>query len=251
MYRSIKFLVFSFVLFLTNPVSAQFEVDLSNHTAEEESSTTLIDKELNELQSEIDHATEIYLASVNATSLEDLSYLQTKELMAIVNDLKFQNPLIIEAMNSYQSNQSRTSSTDFGKILVTGDSQTSIFKHGHAGIHAKEDNSTIEAKNPEEGIVFLENRIQEYWARRNASMLGVVGATESQYDAAYQYASDKVDTGYDLMPGTPEMYCSELVYYAWQSAGISLYTHTVGFIMPSAIYNSAKTYPVEVWGSGY
>ena len=62
---------------------------------------------------------------------------------------------------------------------------------------------------------------------------------------------DKVCTGYDLMPGTPEMYCSELVYYAWQSAGISLYTHTVGFIMPSAIYNSAKTYPVEVWGSGY
>ncbi len=207
-----------------------------------------------EIGEQINETVEIYFMQIGVNSLEDLNCQETKQLLNKVDEIKLHSPEIQETIKRDSENANISLLVEkqrAGYILVTGDAQTSSFAHGRAGIVAETDGGTIEAQNHQKGIVKENFRIQTYWSKKNSSMMGVVGATDTNYDRAFSYARTKVGFGYELLPVTKEMYCSELVYYAWKEAGIPLYHHTVGFILPSAIYSSSKTYTVRKWESGF
>lgn len=213
-------------------------------------SPTAVKAENETLQETIDRITETYLNDVGKDDIADLSYEETKELMKLVDAVKEKDP-VIQREKARRSSTYAMNGDDVGNILVTGDEQTSSFAHGHAGICTPTRYETIEALNFDDGIQRIRDRMKTYWEKHNSSVLGVVGATTDDYLNAYGYASGKVGESYDLTPGTSGMYCSELVYYAWKSAGKPLYTHIGGFILPAAIYNSANTFVIRSYGTGY
>lgn len=139
-----------------------------------------------------------------------------------------------------------------GHIFVTGDSKTYGWPHGHAGIGTATVGATIEVANTSLGVVYRANRVTDYWSKKNSSIMGVVGSTSSNYTSAFTYANNRIGKAYGFDPLNPnDFYCSELVFLAWKNAGITLYNHTIVFILLSSIYGAAKIYTVVKYGTGY
>ena len=115
---------------------------------------------------------------------------------------------------------------NYGDILVTLDSKTLGWNHGHAGIVDFNKNRVIEA-NPGEGVQ-SKLSYNKYWKSVNTDELYVGGASQSNYKTAVNYAAKQIGKPYTIMTtlsNTDKWYCSKLVYKAWLSAGYNVGDH--------------------------
>lgn len=115
---------------------------------------------------------------------------------------------------------------NYGDILITLDSKTLGWNHGHAGIVDYNKNTVIEA-NPGEGVKSKVS-YRTYWAKVNTDELYVGGATQSNYKTAVNYAAKQIGKPYTILTtlnSTDQWYCSKLVYKAWLNAGYNVGDH--------------------------
>lgn len=213
------------------------------------------EEEETSLEDKINQVTNDYLSKLDVKSTHDLSYEETLVLLKEVDKLKNQDSNIIEQRRIDEANrfkQSRATWEHRGAIFVTGDSKFSGWAHGHAGIGTATVGSVIEAANAATGIVTFPNRVATYWSKKNSSILGVTGATSTNYSNAFIYANSKLGpNNYGFDPLNPnDFYCSELVYYAWKNQGYQL-GPAVGLVAPSDLYRTSKTYVKVKYNAGF
>jgi len=74
-------------------------------------------------------------------------------------------------------------------MLITYDSKTAGFNHGHAAIHTADLYSTIEITGPGKTSNYYADVVITYWSYRNSGgRYQVNGANRSEYHAAQAYA---------------------------------------------------------------
>lgn len=131
-----------------------------------------------------------------------------------------------------------------GYVFVTGDASTYGFEHGHAGIGTNVTGSVIEANKGYE-VKIYKDRVAGYWSKHNSSIMGVRNASSTNYNTAYVFANSKI--------GLPSngLYCSELVFLAWQKAGFNLNGQGGMIVSPESLYVDADTYTIIKYGTGY
>ena len=130
-----------------------------------------------------------------------------------------------------------------GYVFVTLDSSTSGWNHGHAGIGHSAGGNVIEA-NAGDGVKLYTNRVNSYWSKcQNGGVYSISGASPSDYKNAKKYAVDRLGREYGFDPIKGDFYCSELVYYAWDSVGFNIASSRVWGtpILPSHIMNDGDT----------
>jgi hypothetical protein len=88
-----------------------------------------------------------------------------------------------------------------------------------------------------------------YYAKPNNggwAQLRIYGAKDAQYRKAHAYGNSRVGAPYNasFMKNDTSLYCSEVVVFAWDAAGINIIPGHWGrnFIWPMNIYDSPKTY---------
>ena len=193
-----------------------------------------------------------YLDSHGISSSIDLTTDQSKELARILHEIKLTDPEIAELEEPEQSARAVVTRAYKGNIFVTGDAQTSSFKHGHAGIGSAEVDQVIEA-NPGVGVKLYKKRVSGYWSQRNASILKVKDATSSHYQKAYSWASSQKGKPYGIQWDYTEdkYYCSSLVHISWMKAGKNLTGAAGGYVLPVDLYGSRYTYATVVYNKGF
>lgn len=220
---------------LTLPFSKVFAVeDVSVTQDVVDTKEIMIQKKINE-----------FVKSKNKNNVYDLTNEEEIELTQVIQDYK-------EALNgnaastyAYIESGIYNSSVDIGGyIFVSLDSSHSGWNHGHAGIGYSAGGNVIEA-NPGDGVKLYGNRVDTYWRNcQTGGIYSVSGASTSQYTTARNYAYSKLGCEYGFMAtNTNSFYCSELVYYAWESAGVNIASSRVWgtFILPSQIMNDGDT----------
>ena len=192
--------------------------------------------------------TESYLKEKGVNATAELSYEDIVLLNKKIDQIKENDPELIDLKNGVNT---RAISEYRGYVFVTGDSKTSGWSHGHAGIGSATPESVIEA-NPGDGVKPYYNRIANYWSKVNSSIMAVRGATSTHYHNAFAYANSQYGKPYGLDPfdGADSYFCSELVRDSWYNAGISVAGNT-NWVFPHEIYQHANTIAVKKYGSGY
>ena len=129
-----------------------------------------------------------------------------------------------------------------GYIFATLDNATSSWNHGHAGIGG-DNGETIEAYSNTNVAIFSNGYASNWSNCSTGGIYSVNGASSSQYTSAKSFAYSKVGTPYstNLMDGDSTFYCSELVYRAWEQAGIKVGTNILGLITQKSIMNHSNT----------
>jgi len=82
------------------------------------------------------------------------------------------------------------------------------------------------------------------------AQLRVKGATDDEYRRAHAYGNSRLGAPYNssFMKNKNSLYCSEVVVFAWDAAGMNIIPGHWGgrnFIWPMNIYDSPKTYVVR------
>jgi len=82
------------------------------------------------------------------------------------------------------------------------------------------------------------------------AQLRIHGASDAQYRKAHAYGNSRVGAPYNgsFMKNNISLYCSEVVVFAWDAAGVNIIPDHWGgrnFIWPMNIYDSNKTYVVR------
>lgn len=197
-------------------------------------------------------ATKRYFDSKNVTSYEELSEKEKEELYNIIDALKPVESLKRSGgttMPSGKRNDKIPSKGNYyGEIFITMDNSTIGFRHGHAGIGADGPGEVIEA-NPGDGVKLYKNRIADYWIKCNTGgIMRVRGASAKKYRTAYNYAKSKIGFKYSIISRNDTFYCSELVYYAWKSAGYNIASGKWGYhYSPYDIMSDDDTYYLYKW----
>lgn len=204
-----------------------------------------------ELEGVLNETYDKYLKQHEAASTMELTQEQTKELAAKLHDIKMSNPTLAELENKSMV-MPRAKPAFKGFIFVTGDSKTSGFRHGHAGVGASQSDAVIEA-NPGAGVKLYKNRISGYWAKHNSSIMGVKDMTTDKFQKAYNWANKQIGKPYKLQSGYTDKsyYCSSLVHVSWIKAGKNLTGAMGGYVLPLDLYRSRYTYTVVKYKNGY
>lgn len=197
-----------------------------------------------ELQQQIDDKIEFYLKQKNRSTMEELSYDETVEIVNQIEELKLSMTPKTRAMD-YTWDELNGGVNLSGYLFLSLDSHISSFHYGHAGIGAGNKGQIIEAM-PDVGVKLYENRAS-WWNRSDTGGMYSVDASPSQYITAKNYAVKQIGKGYSLLPTSGTFYCSELVYYAWKDAGVNVASsRTVGtLILPAQIIADADTTMVK------
>lgn len=205
------------------------------------------------LEEKLNNTKEEFLSKHNCSNISELSYDELLDLFEIVDEIKNSDFEIIKdrERQEMQSNSRAIGVWKFkGYIFVTGDSTTSGWAHGHAGIGTATENTVIEA-NKNVGVVSLPDRISTYWGKKNSSVLAVKQAYTSDYTNAFVYANNRIGKQYGFDPLNPnDFYCSELVHLAWKNAGFTI-GPAIGTVLPADLYTSSSTYSVQTYNAGY
>ena len=186
-----------------------------------------------------------FVKSKNKADVYELSYEEEVELTQMIQEYKETLNGNVASTYGLIENGIYSSGTDIGGyIFVSLDSRTSNWNHGHAGIGYSAGGNVIEA-NPGDGVKLYGNRVEGYWKScQSGGIYSVNGASSSQYQTARNYAYGKLGCSYSLNAfNINSFYCSELVYYAWDSAGINVASSRIWgtFILPSQIMNDGDT----------
>ena len=142
----------------------------------------------------------------------------------------------------------------YGDILVNlAIDSGSIGFAGHAAIVSNDSNYTIESYAQSWSPIGLDG-VQIYdnnWGTSSGSLLvRPYNATSSQYSTAASFAYGKINLPYNWnffdKNTTSKYYCSQLVWQAWNSAGINTETGSIpnAIIAPADLVNSSNTYVV-------
>lgn len=195
---------------------------------------TMIERKINE-----------FVKSKNKNNVYDLNNEEEIELTQVIQEYKETLNSNIVSPYVYIESGIYNSSVDIGGyIFSTLDSSTSGWNHGHSGIGYSAGGNVIES-NPNVGVKLYNNRVDTYWRKcANGGIYSVSGASSSQYATARNYAYSKLGCTYDFNAlNTNSFYCSELVYYAWDSAGINIASSRIWGtpILPSQIMNDGDT----------
>lgn len=145
--------------------------------------------------------------------------------------------------------------TRLGDILVTTTGKTSDEYIGHAGICDVDEGYTIESwglkLSPDKinGVAYR-NFYDSYWKKQTKwGRFMVSGADGNAYVYANEYAQNQIGSPYNYTFTTigNGYYCSELVAYAWKSAGFNVIGGSSNYnaILPSKLATSSNTYSVE------
>ena len=186
------------------------------------------------IEQQIEDLVNSYLNENNVEKIEDLDQQTVINLVNEVEAIKERDQS--NFLDNSQITTYATSTTFTGYVFATLDSKTAGFPHGHAGIGGYASNSVIEA-NPGDGVKQYSNRVNGYWRTTSSGgIYGVKGASASKYQTATNYAQKQIGKAYGFNPvSNGDFYCSELVFYAWESAGYDLdYNRKWGeLIMPA------------------
>ncbi len=220
---------------LTLPFSKVFAVEDVSVTQDViDTKEAMIQKKINE-----------FVKSKNKNNVYDLNNEEEIELTQVIQEYKETLNGNIASPYAYIESGIYNSSVDIGGyIFSTLDSRTGSWEHGHAGIGYSAGGNVIES-NPNVGVKLYTNRVDTYWRNcANGGIYSVSGASSSQYTTARNYAYSKLGCTYDFNAlNTNSFYCSELVYYAWDSAGINIASSRIWGtpILPSQIMNDGDT----------
>ncbi len=128
-----------------------------------------------------------------------------------------------------------------GDILITYDSETAGWNHGHAAIVRYDDTYIVEAW-PGDGVRYHVNN----WADRFTDARGfwVSGADGADYDGAEGVAKAQLGEPYTIWTtksNTSEWYCSKLVWYGWKQQGYELDHDGGTYVIPADLENDSQT----------
>lgn len=217
------------------PFSKVFAVENVSETKDAaDTKEILIEKKIDE-----------FVKSKNKNSVYDLTNEEEIELTQVIEDYKKILNGNTASTNVYIESGIYNSSVDIGGYIFSSlDSSTSGWNHGHSGIGYSAGGNVIES-NPGVGVKLYSNRVDDYWRKcQSGGIYSVSGASTSQYTTARDYAHSKLGCTYDFNAlNTNSFYCSELVYYAWDSAGVNVASSRVWGtpILPSQIMNDNDT----------
>lgn len=129
-----------------------------------------------------------------------------------------------------------------GYIFSTLDNNLSSWNHGHSGIGGN-NGETIEAFQDYGVAVFVDGYMLNWRNCMTGGIYAVNNASDSQYTFAKYYAYNKEGLPYSLnvADGESAFYCSELVYRAWEYAGITVGTFASGIVTPRSIMEHSNT----------
>lgn len=185
----------------------------------------IIDIEKETIENEINDEVTKMLAKTGASSLEELSKEEANQLVDIILEIKEDHKDYYLNNIDLKLSPNTSGASTMGDVFVTPQEQTLSYIHGHAGIGASGTGQVIEA-NKGVGVVLYNNRIDSYWrTKTDGGIYGVVGAAYDQYARAYQYANARIGCEYGFNAlSSNDWYCSELVWYAWDSVGYNIAT---------------------------
>lgn len=232
----LKKITISLTLFLSLPVTVV--------SAQEQETTQ---DEGQNIENRINYEIAKSLESANVDKMEDLSQEEASALLENVNAIKS------EYMDYYTRTKiidSKAANPYYGNIFATTDEKKFGIRHGHAGIGGFNNNDVIEA-NPGDGVKLYTNRINTYWrTNSDGGIYGVSGANANKYRTATNYAVSKIGKRYGFNSfDNNDFYCSELVYYAWDSAGYNIASMRIWGepILPLQLMVDSDTYLKEAF----
>jgi uncharacterized protein YycO len=129
----------------------------------------------------------------------------------------------------------------YGDILITYDSKTSGWEHGHAAIVQTNNDYIVEAW-PNVGVRSYQNN----WANRFTSKkkMYVSGAPSADYTNAQTWAKQQLGDPYSIPAGKNDarkFYCSSLVWQAWYNQGYNLDANGGLLVTPADLENDSST----------
>ncbi|AKM17707.1 Uncharacterized distant relative of cell wall-associated hydrolases [[Flavobacterium] thermophilum] len=128
-----------------------------------------------------------------------------------------------------------------GDILITYDSESSGWNHGHAAIVRWDGEYIIEAW-PGEGVRYYVNNWKTRW--KTWKGLWVKGAMGEDYTSAQSYARAQIGEPYSLTATkgqSSKWYCSLLVWKAWENRGFDLDDDGGIIVTPSDLDQDSET----------